>query len=151
MLATRSYVGAGLHRYFNFVGFMTSTTLPEDASCLVDMAGVGRYNVLLDAGNDDDTNTFIGNNNSTTKIIVGRYWRSREAMRGSRHVSAETELLKKLYTPELAEQVYQHVKLDHDIFHIAKPTWIAEATGEWVDSVDYQECYTGRGGNKKTA
>ena len=117
---------------------MTTDTLSEDATCLVNMAGVGRYNVLLDENEGTNPHN-IAKLSSTAQ--VSRYWRPREVMRGSDHAFNEVDQLKKLYTPELAEQVYQHVKLDYDIFHISKPSWIPHATGEWADSVDYKECY----------
>mmetsp|Transcript_78519 Transcript_78519/g.139249 ORF Transcript_78519/g.139249 Transcript_78519/m.139249 type:complete len:391 (+) Transcript_78519:76-1248(+) len=44
-------------------------------------------------------------------------------------------VLQKLFTPEAARRLIDHMKLDYELFGFPTPSWVAGATGEWYDVV----------------
>mmetsp|Transcript_100866 Transcript_100866/g.193317 ORF Transcript_100866/g.193317 Transcript_100866/m.193317 type:complete len:132 (-) Transcript_100866:29-424(-) len=45
-----------------------------------------------------------------------------------------TNILQKLFTPDAARRLVQHMQDDYDLFALPTPAWVANATGEWFDA-----------------
>jgi hypothetical protein len=116
----------GVHQYYSVVGKMEKETLSSDASCLMEMAGTQKWNVQSNATNAPP---FWGDRNE--KISSKSY-----------RQESETEVLKNLYTPELARAVIKKMQQDYETFQLPEPEWVASATGEWMDSLDHHTCAT---------
>mmetsp|Transcript_14562 Transcript_14562/g.26927 ORF Transcript_14562/g.26927 Transcript_14562/m.26927 type:complete len:137 (-) Transcript_14562:77-487(-) len=43
-------------------------------------------------------------------------------------------VLKKLFTPDAARRLIQHMHDDYDLFGLPTPAWVEDATGEWFDA-----------------
>mmetsp|Transcript_17927 Transcript_17927/g.36122 ORF Transcript_17927/g.36122 Transcript_17927/m.36122 type:complete len:452 (+) Transcript_17927:182-1537(+) len=127
--------GRGLREYFDFVGYMTPSTMGQDATCFMQQAGIKHYNRINATSNE----TFWKANKSEFFMVRG--WTQRNGQSFSSEQSAEEdEKLKKLYTPELARQLMEHLRVDYEVFHMPEPSWIADATGEWADVLFPEKC-----------
>ena len=96
---------------------MEKGSLSQDASCIMKMAGIEQFNRKGKSTNEP-------------------YWDV-----SGRPAKDEDGLLKKLYTPETAERMYDKFREDYELFHLPKPKWISEASGELIDSVDHHACH----------
>ena len=97
---------------------MEKGTLSQDASSIMKIAGIAKFNRKGNSPNAEP------------------YWDI-----SGRPAKDESDLLKKLYTPETAERMYNKYLEDYELFHLPKPKWISEASGELIDSVDHHECH----------
>lgn len=113
-------VNGGLDNYYSHVVLLTKETLNQDASCLMEQAGIQRYNI-----------NGIGNDT---------FWDSGGVKYKKYRKESEDEVLRKLFTPELARQFMTKFQQDYDTFQLPEPDWVKDATGEWLDSLDHHEC-----------
>jgi len=44
------------------------------------------------------------------------------------------------YSPTMARALMDKMKQDYDILKLPEPSWIEDATGEWLDSTDHHSC-----------
>jgi len=100
---------------YNVVSMMSTDTFNNDMNCVLAKAGLDNF--IKD----------------TPSIMVNRAMSMLDAGPKSTSMDA-TEVLKKLFTKEAAEQVIAKYSMDYDIFGFSKePAWLQEATGEWYD------------------
>lgn len=111
----------GLEHYYSIVGKMTKTSLQHDGACIMEMAGIERFNV------NEKGESFWKTG--------GLHYQEHHQQLGD-----EETLLKKLYTPEAARQFMNKFRQDYDTFQLPEPPWVQEATGEWIDSLDHHSC-----------
>lgn len=112
----------GLEKYFSIVGLMTKENLNEDAACIMERAGISRFNVAPNlAGN-------------------GTFWSEGGIWKEDRRKETEEDVLRKLFTPETARQVMKKFQKDYDTFQLPEPSWVEHATGEWMDTTDHHKC-----------
>lgn len=111
----------GLDNYFTIVGKMTKQTLNHDAACIMERAGLARYNVA--ATNDNCT-----------------FWNSGGVKTKEYRSESEEDVLRKLFTPKAARQLMSKFQQDYNVFQLPVPDWIYQATGEWMDSLDHHNC-----------
>jgi len=107
-----------LHEYTT-VGIMKSTTLAENAGCLLARAGLPHLNVQ-------------GEKNSTP------YWQARELQTGESGQEKTAEYLQSFYTQEAALSVFNAYKEDYETFSLPFPGWIEGAHGSLFHSTDFQ-------------
>jgi len=108
-------------REFNLVGLYTHETLGDDASCVMEVAGIDKFNVMGGGSTE-------------------RYWRAgaRNTYKSSEEKSAltnETVVLKKMFSRESAIRLKAKFAEDYSLFNFPYPSWIDEATGEWENMV----------------
>ena len=69
------------------------------------------------------------------------FWRDKYDMVSKKHhstkqelvrVDSEVDVLKKLFTPKMARILVEKMQQDYDTLKL--PTWMKDATGEWLDS-----------------
>lgn len=129
--------------FFSIIGLTTKSTLSRDATCIMDRAGLSQYNVVHHTTNDS----------ALEATSDEPFWRPHSDMikgwgaetRYQATGGDETEMLRRLYTPELARRAIRRFQQDYDMFHIPEPDWIDQATGEWTDSTDHHSCRGRRG------
>lgn len=109
---------------YTIVGLMTKETLAQDATCIMRQAGLERFNVMQE----------------DKEGIIVPFWSRTSAVHAHRQES-EDEVLKKLFTPESARELMSKLHQDYETFHLSEPTWVAEATGEWMDTLNHHSCY----------
>lgn len=98
-------------KQFTVIGFMEKNRLASDATCLLQKAGLERFNAFNESEAGHQVNPSMG-------------------------AASEIEVLKNLFTPESARAMINHLKLDYDTFGFDKnPAWIAEATGRWYNKL----------------
>lgn len=119
---------------YTIVGRVDKATMSRDATCVMEKANLSRFDTR--SGPLDDP-----------------FWAPFQEMvvNGTEHYRTENEedVLKKLYTPELARQFMEKYDADYKILHMPEPAWIAEATGEWLDSMEHHKCY-GQDNNRES-
>mmetsp|Transcript_54422 Transcript_54422/g.100129 ORF Transcript_54422/g.100129 Transcript_54422/m.100129 type:complete len:414 (-) Transcript_54422:101-1342(-) len=101
---------------YNVIGYLKPDSLTTAASCLIERAGLQRFNVI---SNKDSRPLF------------------REAS-----APKTVEFLKRFYTPEAARAVYDAYALDYKTFNIPRPEWMDNATGQLYDSTEGVRCHT---------
>jgi hypothetical protein len=106
-----------LHEY-TVLGLMESTTLAQNANCLLERAGLSSVNVK----SSDDSASF---------------WQVPSSVRNE---NENTEYLKSFYTKEAAEMVYQKFKEDYTLFNIRRPSWIGDAHGKFFNETQHTQC-----------
>lgn len=106
---------------YTIVGLMTKETLYQDATCIMRQAGLDRFNVR---DNVDEP-----------------FWAQKAAVNKQREES-EIDVLKKLFMPDAARELMTKLHQDYETFHLPEPTWIDQATGEWMDATDHHRCDT---------
>mmetsp|Transcript_19045 Transcript_19045/g.59890 ORF Transcript_19045/g.59890 Transcript_19045/m.59890 type:complete len:360 (+) Transcript_19045:79-1158(+) len=98
---------------YNLIGLMTRGGFAHDAACILERAGLSYLN--------------------TRGPRSGRPF-LQEPREGAAAQDAKTvALLKKFYTKELAMVLMNVFYVDYEVFHIERPAWVWEATGEWSD------------------
>lgn len=105
---------------YTIIGRMEKETLSIDASCIMDKAGISMFNRV----NDSSTEPF---------------WRDKNDMVSKKHL-CEVDVLKKLFTPKMARILVEKMQQDYDTFKLPEPSWIKDATGEWLDSNEHHVC-----------
>ena len=115
---------------YTIIGRMEKETLSSDASCLMDKAGISMFNKVNDSSPEP-------------------FWRDKKDMVSKKHhstkqelvrVESEEDVLKKLFTPRMARILVEKMQQDYDTFKLPEPTWIKDATGEWLDSNEHHVC-----------
>jgi len=102
---------------YNLVTMMNKDSLGDDASCIMETAGIARFNVV--GGGSTDRYWRSPNDTDPTAISdVGR---------------TEEYVLKKLFSEHTADQFMRKFHKDYALFRLQPPEWIKEATGEWED------------------
>ena len=109
---------------YNIVALMDKDHMSSDASCIMDIAGINDYN----------------KQNSTS---IEPFWKPFHKMTNYRQES-ELDILKKLFTPDIARLLVEKFRQDYDIFQLPEPNWIEDSTGEWLDSTDHHRCVTSK-------
>ena len=109
---------------YTIIGRMEKDTHSSDASCIMEKAGINRFNKQ----NSTSTEPFWKEHSKMT--IAGQHYRQ----------ESEVETLKKLYSPTIARALMDKMKQDYDILKLPEPSWIEDATGEWLDSTDHHSC-----------
>ena len=115
---------------YTIIGRMEKETLSSDASCLMDKAGISMFNKANDSSPEP-------------------FWRDKKDMVSKKHhstkqelvrVESEEDVLKKLFTPRMARILVEKMQQDFDTFNLPTPSWIKDATGEWLDSNEHHVC-----------
>mmetsp|Transcript_64130 Transcript_64130/g.173140 ORF Transcript_64130/g.173140 Transcript_64130/m.173140 type:complete len:333 (-) Transcript_64130:254-1252(-) len=96
-----------IHEY-TFIGYMTKESLTRDAACLLEEAGLAKFNA-----------EFVGDETPTEKNT----WTNEE------------RLLMKLFTKDAAKELVQKFADDYSTFGLPEPAWVESATGEWYDKI----------------
>ena len=109
-----------LHSMYNIVAYLDKKTVSKDAACIMERAGLTRYNTR--GGGPEEDPFWV----SLTEIPIFNY----------RPANQEEENLKRFFTPELARQFMEKYRVDYETLHIPEPAWVQHATGEWLDSLD---------------
>lgn len=104
---------------YTTLGIMKSQTLAEDASCLLNEAGLSHINVQ-------------------NKTDSSRFW-VHHPKRYMDNNSTE-ERLASYYTPEAAEIVFNAYREDYVLFNLPKPGWISRAKGELYHDPQSAKC-----------
>ena len=109
---------------YTIIGRMEKETLSSDASCIMDKAGISMFNKMNDSSSEP-------------------FWKEHKNMLVGRHhyrMETEVDVLKKLFTPRMARILAEKMQQDYDTFKLPIPSWIKDATGEWLDSNDHHVC-----------
>jgi hypothetical protein len=109
---------------YTIIGRMEKETVSSDAACIMERAGIERFNQQ----NETSTEPF---------------WKEHQEMKvGKVHYRSdnEVELLKKLFSPEMARNLIEKFRQDYVVFRLPEPEWIWNATGEWLDSTGHHAC-----------
>lgn len=114
----------GLDKYFTIVGKMTKETLAKDADCIMKHAGIERFNIPP----------------NSMKSTSATFWDVGGTPKISYRRETEEDVLRKLFTPDLARRFMKKFQQDYDIFQLPEPEWVTQATGEWLDSLDHHAC-----------
>jgi len=113
----------GLGKYvnsYNIVVKFTKDTLASDSACILELAGLSRFDYA------NETRSF---------------WHA-SSTRGPRqggNNEREQELLKRMFTKAAARRLMEHLREDYRTFNWTEPTWVAEATGELYETLP--NCY----------
>jgi len=104
-------------REFNLVGLYTHDTLGDDASCVMEVAGIDKFNIIGGGSTE-------------------RYWRAGahnglHSLNETPALTNETAVLKKMFSRVSAIRLMGRFAEDYSLFNFPYPSWIDEATGEW--------------------
>jgi len=100
---------------YTVVGRYSKENLSKDASCIMDMAGVGDFNNMGPQSTSESFWDAVAAPNPT----------------GSDTDAQEIAELQRLFTPEAARKLIQHLRQDYETFNYPKePAWLEGATGE---------------------
>lgn len=115
-------------RDFTVVGLMQKDSFGVDSSCLLERAGLQRFN----RGRDDKP-LFA----KAQKLGSGWGAPNGFVAHGTQWGTSEEEaVLQKLYTQEAARAMIHHMQEDYQTFGFpAEPAWVAHASGEWFSQV----------------
>jgi len=121
--SSRCDIKKRLHEY-NIVALMQKSTLADDAGCVMDVAGIGRFN--------------HANGNET-----GHFWRHHGEADGDKESTfhsttrddEEGKVLQRLFSKEKAEELMVFFKNDYELFNLPTPEWVKSATGELLHTV----------------
>ncbi|CAK0875604.1 unnamed protein product, partial [Prorocentrum cordatum] len=115
-------------RDFTVVGLMQKDSFGADSSCLLERAGLQRFNMGRDGKPLFMRAQKLGSGWGAPNGFVahGTQWGTSE----------EEAVLQKLYTPEAARAMIRHMREDYQTFGFpAEPAWVARASGEWFSQV----------------
>ena len=115
---------------YTIIGRMEKETHSSDAACIMEKAGIDQFNKERKSA----TEPFWKDFHTMTQQ------RGPSVHKESSEVNSEVDVLKKLYTPALARALMEKMKQDYDILKLPEPSWIEDATGEWMDSNDHHTC-----------
>jgi len=115
-------------REYDVIGLYTKETMSVDATCVMEMGNISEYNTKGSAYDDEpfwelpseDQQEFTGSGPTENTLATTS--------------SAETDLLKKIFTPEAAYKLAMHLQQDYETFNLLRPDWISQATGELFDA-----------------
>lgn len=109
-----------IHEY-NVIGLFTHNTLAADATCLMEKAGLSKFNTIGQGA------------------VNAPFWHlpNQDSNSNQEHI----ELLKSFYTRESAELLYQKFAKDYALFGLPRPAWIDEAHGKlFHDTAGTSKC-----------
>jgi len=117
-------------RSFTVVGLYGKGSYAKDAACLLESAGLSRFNMYgarENATDEERRQMFLP--------IFNPWKRNRATFRGGTKTDSEEEMiLKKLFTPQAARALARQLRPDYETFGFPKePAWVDYATGEWYD------------------
>mmetsp|Transcript_114661 Transcript_114661/g.214704 ORF Transcript_114661/g.214704 Transcript_114661/m.214704 type:complete len:424 (+) Transcript_114661:76-1347(+) len=90
---------------YNVIGLIEEDTFAHDMNCVLTRAGLDSF--------------------------VELYHDVPVVNRGALNTAS---VLKKLFTPDAARRLIQHMHDDYDLFGLPTPAWVEDATGEWFDA-----------------
>lgn len=114
---------------YTIIGRMEKEDHSLDAACIMEKAGIDQF----DRESRTSTEPFWNDVQKMTQQRGPSVHKEYEDI-------SEVDVLKKLYTPTLARAFMEKMKQDYDILKLPEPSWIENATGEWLDSADHHSC-----------
>ena len=138
----------GLENYFTVIGKMTKDTLPSDGDCIMKFANASQHNIPA-AG----APRLPREGNGTVQPPT--FWSPQGGKRGGIETITyreedESDVLKRLFTKEAAQELMEKFRRDYDVFQLPEPEWVELATGEWMDSLDHHFCRVQKQPNQTT-
>lgn len=112
-------------REYNVVGVMTKDGLASEASCLMETAGLSRFNTR-----------------GPPEYLP--YWEAPANWSDSNHALGglklesnftEEDMLQRLFTKDAARKLIDWYREDYELFNLPEPAWVEHATGEWYRAV----------------
>lgn len=108
---------------FSVVMLYSKKRTGGDASCLLEAAGLQRFNSMGPAYNNTPFWT------TQARECMDMPTLNREPSAASCTADDEEDILKLIFPPDVARRLMAHLQQDYDTFNIPEPSWIKDATG----------------------